>query len=138
MSKCDDGSIPTPPSEGSRPFTYNVGDYVKIDKDYEPDECKSDWFNKNKWKIMGKKWDGCIEFDVTNSEGGTNTYMGDYKCTISNENNCETEIYQHNLEGKVNSGGKKRRSRKSKKIKSKKIKRSKKSLSKSKKKKGKK
>lgn len=69
--------------------------------------------------------------------------MGDYKCTISNQSDCKKEIYQHKFEGKVNPGGKKRRSRKSKKnkskkIKSKKIKLSKKSLSKSKKKKGKK
>ena len=136
MSRCHDDSIPMTPPEGG-PSTYKVGDYVKIDKAYEPDECKL-MFHTNKWQIKNKTWDGCIEYDVGNSEGGTNSYMGDYKCTISNQNGCEKEIYQHNFEGKVNSGGKKRRSRKSKKIKSKKIKRSKKSLSKSKKKKGKK
>ena len=136
MSKCNNGDVPMTEPEGG-PSAYKVGDYVIIDKVYEPDECKS-MFSKNKWKILNKTWDGCIDYTVRNSEGGMNSYMGDYKCTISNQNGCTKEIYQHKFEGKVNSGGKKRRSRKSKKIKSKKIKRSKKSLSKSKKKKGKK
>ena len=137
MSKCNNGDIPMTEPEGG-PSPYNVGDFVKIDKVYEPDGCKSGWLTKNKWKILDKTWDGCIEYTVRNSEGGMNSYMGDYKCTISNQSDCKKEIYQHKFEGKVNSGGKKRRSRKSKKIKSKKIKRSKKSLSKSKKRKGKK
>lgn len=54
MSKCNNDDIPMTEPKGG-PSSYNVGDYVKIDKDYEPDECKSGWFNKNKWKIIDKK-----------------------------------------------------------------------------------
>ena len=101
---------------------YSKDSVVKIDKNLEPDDCKSGIIHKNKWTVSSEPvWDGEIEYAIPppdhNPDKGLDERIGAWKYSLKNEKgNCTIPIvYEHLIGGKKKRKSlKKRKTRKGK------------------------
>ena len=121
----------------SYPSKYSNGEKIgEIDKNLEPDGCKSNMFHTNKWTVSSEPvWDGEIEYAIPPPDNdpnkGLDERIGAWKYSLKNEKgNCTVPIvYEHRLIG----GKKKRKSLKKRKTKKGKLHKKRKSYKKSRK-----